>query len=142
MIRWNRRLPSHLLADGESKRLLSACSALEAELAQQISLCGLPAPEREYRFDLSRRWRADFAWPIDRLLVEVEGGIHTSGRHIRAKGFEEDSQKYNTATAMGWRLLRVTGAQIRNGQAVKWIEECLETEAGNTRIGLGSESEA
>ena len=48
-------------------------SELEELLAFQMRAAGLPEPEREYRFHEKRRYRADFAWPDHRLLVEGEG---------------------------------------------------------------------
>jgi very-short-patch-repair endonuclease len=46
-----------------------------AMLALHIRAVGLPEPKREYRFYPKRMWRADFAWPNEKLLVEYEGGI-------------------------------------------------------------------
>ena len=102
-------------------------SPLERELAFQITACGLPEPVREWRFAPPRRWRFDFAWPLldQKLAVEVEGGIWTRGRHTRGKGYQADLAKYNRATLDGWRVLRVTGAQIKSGEAVEWIEQAI-----------------
>lgn len=33
--------------------------------------------------------------------------------------------KYATATAMGWRVLRVTGDHVRDGRAVQWLQQAL-----------------
>jgi len=66
---------------------------------------GLPAPEREYRFH-QRRWRFDFAWPAERVAVEIEGAVYTRGRHTRGAGFSADCVKYNEAAAAGWCVLR------------------------------------
>ncbi len=75
----------------------------------------------EYRFDSIRRWRADFAFPKAKLLVEVEGGTWTQGRHTRGKGFEADCDKYNAAATLGWRVLRFTPGMIKRGEAVNVI---------------------
>lgn len=94
----------------------------------QIIAHALPEPETEYPFrgtSGKRRWRFDFAWPPEALALEVEGGTWTGGRHTRAKGFANDCQKYNEAMLEGWRVLRVTGDQIRSGQAVLWVMEAL-----------------
>lgn len=63
-------------------------------------------PEPEHRFHPTRRWRIDYAWPDQKLAVEIEGGVWTAGRHTRSKGFLKDAEKYNALTEMGWRLLR------------------------------------
>lgn len=68
----------------------------------------VPPPEREYIFAAPRRWRFDFAWPARRVAVEAEGGVWSGGRHVRPEGFERDVEKYNCATAEGWRVLRCT----------------------------------
>ena len=86
-----------------------------------------PMPEREYRFYALRRWRADFCWPKQKIIVEVEGGIWTSGRHSRGgKSFLADMEKYNTAVILGYKLIRVAGDHVKSGQAINWILECLD----------------
>lgn len=100
-------------------------SDLEETLAMYMRAVGIPEPLREYRFDPKRRWRADFAWPELMLLVEVEGGHWTNGRHTRGAGFEADCEKYNEAALFGWRVLRVTGTHIKSGEALAWIVRAL-----------------
>ena len=102
-------------------------SRLEESLLLQIKGAKLPQPAREYRFAPPRRWRFDLYWPAQRVACEVEGGIWTSGRHTRGKGFENDAEKYNVATLEGWRLLRVTGNMIGDGRAIAMIERALQT---------------
>ena len=63
---------------------------------------------KEYKFHPKRRWRFDYAIPDHKIALEVEGGVWTGGRHIRAQGFLGDMEKYNTATLMGWRVFRTT----------------------------------
>jgi len=87
---------------------------------------GLPQPEAEYRFDASRRWRFDFAWPDRRLAVEQEGGIWTNGRHTRGRGYLADLEKYNAATLAGWRVLRFTPEQINAGHCLNTLIEALK----------------
>ena len=101
-------------------------SDLEDLLAQQMQFVGLPTPEREYRFAPPRRYRADFAYPDRMLLIEVEGGVWTQGRHSRGAGFTEDCSKYNLAASMGFRVLRFTGDMIKSGLAVRTIEDVLK----------------
>lgn len=69
---------------------------------------GLPEPVAEFRFHNQRRWRFDYAFPAQKIAVEVEGGIWSGGRHTRGAGFLKDMEKYNAATALGWRVLRTT----------------------------------
>ena len=73
---------------------------------------GLPEPTLEYRFDAKRRWRFDYAWPAQKVALEVEGGVFTRGRHTRGAGFLKDIDKYNAATLAGWKVLRVTPKEL------------------------------
>lgn len=70
-------------------------------------------PEREYVFHETRKWRLDFAWPEQKVAVELEGGIWTGGRHTRAKGFQGDCHKHNALIAAGWRPFRFTADDLR-----------------------------
>lgn len=101
-------------------------SDLEDTLAWQMSITGLPAPMREFRFAPPRRWRFDFAFVTAKLAVEVDGGTWVQGRHSRGDGFEKDCEKVNAAAALGWRIVRVTAAMVEDGRALKAIEEALE----------------
>lgn len=102
-------------------------SPLEELLALQIRSDKLPPPKREFKFKASRKWMFDFAWddPCYRLAVEVEGGIHSGGRHTDPKGFERDAEKYNEAALMGWVLLRFTSGMIRRGEAISTLKRAL-----------------
>lgn len=79
--------------------------------------------EREYRFDLKRKWRADFRiGDVDRgYLVEIEGGTWVKSRHTTGRGFLEDCEKYNAAALLGWRVLRYTTDQVKSGAAIAQI---------------------
>ena len=103
---------------------------LERQLAAALALAGLPAPVPQFRFAPPRQWKADFAWPEARLLVEVDGGVFTRGRHTRGAGYIKDCEKLNAAVLAGWRVLRVTRPHIRRGQAVQWVTQALSGVAG------------
>lgn len=101
----------------------------ESQLAWQIQVAGLPSPQRQYKFHPQRRWKADFAWPTQRLIAEVEGIVWKTGeksRHQTGKGFTDDCEKYANAMLLGWRVLRVTPNQIKSGVALDWIEQLLQ----------------
>ncbi len=72
----------------------------------------------EYRFHEKRKWRFDFANLENKLAIEIEGGIYT-----RPKGFINDIEKYNTATAMGWKVFRCT---TDNLSGVFWYLDVLK----------------
>lgn len=96
-----------------------------AEYLFQIKTAGLPTPEFEFRFHAVRQWRADFAWPEEKLIVEYEGGVHTGGRHTRGQGFENDIEKYNEATLLGYRVIRITYGTVKSGMALEMTERAL-----------------
>ena len=81
--------------------------------------------EREYRFHPTRKWRFDFAFPSEKLAIEIEGGMATYGAHQRPKGFAEDCEKYNAAVKLGWRVLRYTTRMVTDGTAINDALEIL-----------------
>ena len=93
----------------------------------QMKAVGLK-PEREYRFYPKRKWKSDFAFPVQKVLVECEGGHWTAGRHVRGKGFENDCEKYNMAAELGYIVLRYTSKTIKSGEAVAQIERVVKLE--------------
>lgn len=100
-------------------------SQLEDELFYQIKIAGLPNPEREYRFASPRKFRADFAYPDRMILIEVEGGTWTRGRHTRGVGYQADCEKYNLAALLGFRVLRFTGEMVKSGNALGVIARMI-----------------
>ncbi len=76
---------------------------LQAEADRQGM--ALTLPEREYRFHPTRKWRFDFAWPEQRLAVEIDGGTWVRGRHVSGGGSHNDRDKRNAAQLAGWRVL-------------------------------------
>lgn len=116
-------------------------SDLEETLWYQIRVAGLPIPIREYRFCMTRKYRADFAWPAEMLIVECEGGTWSRGRHVTGAGFSADCEKYNLAALLGFRILRFTSKEIQNGEALRTIEKALARgikQQGIERLGLRS----
>lgn len=102
-------------------------SEREAELAMQIRALKLPSPEREFRFLPTRRFRFDFAWPAQKVALEVEGGTWISGRHNRGKGYASDCVKYSEAAILGWKVIRATGEMVTNGTALDLLQRALES---------------
>lgn len=90
-----------------------------------LEVRGLPRPEREWKFEVKRRWRFDYAWPQQMIALEVEGGVWTGGRHTRGAGFLKDVEKYNRAAVLGWRLLRVTPDKLVSFGTFEMLREIL-----------------
>lgn len=87
-------------------------SPLELKFIALWTYVGGPELVREYRFDESRRWRADFAWEKARLLIEIEGGVWNRGRHLTPRGFMNDAEKYLAATLQGWAVIRLVDSML------------------------------
>jgi hypothetical protein len=106
-------------------------SALESQLAYMIHCAGLPEPKTQYRLPElpDRKFAWDLAWPCERLLVDVQGGtwVANSG-HTSGKGLERDCEKMVLGTLCGYRVMFVTGLQVKDGRAVQWIEQALKGE--------------
>ena len=102
---------------------------LENRLARKIELAGLPMPISQYYWAKGegRQFRADFAWPAQKILAEVQGGIWAAdpGRHNRGSGYEADCARANLSQLLGWRLFQFTERMIGG-------EHQLESEAIQT----------
>lgn len=92
---------------------------------------GLPKPETEYFFATGRKWRFDFAWVEQKIALEVEGGIFMArhgkkSRHFHITGALADMEKYNTAAALGWRVLRCTPQQLMTKPILELLKHAFK----------------
>lgn len=70
--------------------------------------------EKEHRFDNIKKWRFDYAMPALKIAVEFEGGIYLQrSGHNTAKHYTKDTEKYNRAAVLGWRVIRVTAINYK-----------------------------
>jgi very-short-patch-repair endonuclease len=131
-------LPAHIraqIAPAKPGRLVklqaaAARSSLEDDLARQITRLAYHQTAlwvQQYKAITDRQWRWDFAFPGAGLLVEVDGGTRINGAHNRGARIEQDCEKQTAAAIAGWRTIRVTGDQVRDGRAATWIEQALHT---------------
>ncbi len=97
-------------------------SAGEELLAQQLRAYDIKF-EREVKFHPSRKWRIDFV--IGDLAAEVEGGIYNGGAHTRGSHFESDAIKYAEALLAGYRVVRFSTGQIKDGTAIDYIRKLI-----------------
>jgi hypothetical protein len=93
--------------------------AFTMALKAQTGICAV----KEYYFAKPRMWRFDYAILDKKIYIEVDGArfkkrqyrdkrtgqlITTiGGRHNSGKGFEDDCEKKNAATVLGWRGITV-----------------------------------
>jgi hypothetical protein len=76
---------------------------------------GLPAPVPQYVVLEAGEFlgRVDLAWPEHRLIVEYEGAYHFDGLQIR-----KDDDRYRQLVAAGWRVIRLSAADLRDMDGV------------------------
>ena len=100
-------------------------------LASIFEAAGVGAPVREHRFHQERKWRWDFAWPGEKIALEIHGGIWQSGRHSRGKGQLADWEKMNMGQLMGWIVLQAGTAQLANGAVVALVQSAFTARSLN-----------
>ena len=100
----------------------------EIALAGQLTARGIGF-ERELMLIPGRRFRFDFLLAEFALVIEVEGGTWSGGRHTSGVGFRSDCQKYNMALELGYRVLRYTTDMVTRGEAIAQVERIVATES-------------
>ena len=109
--------------------------SLEETFEKQLQEAGETTYERECKEPYRRataanprsRPRADFCWSREKVVVEVEGGTWSGGRHTTGAGFARDARKHAFALLDGWAILRVTSETIKKStDALNWTLELLE----------------
>lgn len=94
---------------------------------------------REYAWalEVGRDFRADVAFPVLRILVEVKGGAHAAGRAKQ----RADVEREGLAVSMGYRLLPLTPDQAKSEEGVELVlrtrYEALDAMAGTMRHPAG-----
>jgi hypothetical protein len=83
-----------------------------------------PVPQHEVGDDGGFIARVDFAYPAQRVAIELDGRRH----HIAPAAFERDRWKRNRLQLLGWDVLAYTWAQIVNdGAAVaRQVQQALK----------------
>ena len=76
----------------------------------------------EHKFHPIRKWRFDYAIVDKKIAIEQEGAVWVQGRHTRGSGFVKDMEKYNEATAMGWRILRFQPKELTELKSLEIIK--------------------
>lgn len=99
---------------------------IEGALVVELQRAGLAGYQRNYRFDPRRRSELDFAWVAQKVAIEVQGGIHSYGAHVRPEGYRRDAEKTRRAQLMGWIVLPCLAADVRDGSIVADVETALE----------------
>jgi len=74
--------------------------------ALQDKTDGYPDPVSEYHFSkqIGRNHRFDWAWPEQRVAVEIDGGVWVQGGGRHAQ--DVDREKLNIASSLRWFVFR------------------------------------
>jgi hypothetical protein len=97
------------LVDGRSE------SPAESWVRVACARAGLPVPIPQFIVVAAGEFlgRVDLAWPEHRVIVEYEGAHHFDELQIR-----RDDRRYERLVAAGWRVIRLSAADLRNMDAV------------------------
>lgn len=81
--------------------------------------------EREYVIpELQRKWRWDFADPVNRVALEFQGGIWMPNRgHSGGSGIRRDHAKLNAAQLHGWTVFHFDDKAVRSLMAVDLVRQ-------------------
>jgi hypothetical protein len=87
-------------------------SVLEDRFRRLIAESALPTPVPQYcvRDGSSIVCRSDFAYPDQRILIELDGERY----HMDRATFQHDRDKQNRAHVLGWIVYRFTWHQVRD----------------------------
>lgn len=100
----------------------------EAQLALAIVAEDLPRPECGFQVRLpnGKNARLDFAWPSQKLAVEVDGGrfIMGGGAHATA----QHHRRRNALVLLGWRILSFSPEMLDDDpwECTRAIREALD----------------
>lgn len=92
-----------------------------------VAASGLPAPELEYVFHPTRRFKADYAWPAQKLIVERQGGLwakegtRAKKAHTMPLAILRDYEKANLAQLVGFTYLQFTPSQLDSGEVIETL---------------------
>lgn len=92
-----------------------------------LASLNISQPQVEYMFHPTRKWRMDYAWPEQKIALEVEGGIFIQGRHSRGAGMKADFEKYNEAAVMGWRIIKCTPSDLCKSKTILMLKQYILT---------------
>lgn len=82
-------------------------------MKQQLNDANIPY-STEYKFHDVRRFKFDIALPILKIAFEYEGLVSSKSRHTSITGYTRDTEKYNLAQSMGWKVFRYTALNYKN----------------------------
>lgn len=87
----------------------------------------LPKPLQQQYIVPDRGFKADFYWPTERLIIEIDGLVH----RVKSR-FASDAEKHNLYVLSGFTYLRFTGQMLRHDitRVIEWTRQGLERGKG------------
>jgi len=68
----------------------------------------------------------DWAWPEQRVALEIDGGVWVRGAHGRGTGIVRDQEKGREAAALGWRILRCQPKELFTASVIDALTRALK----------------
>lgn len=107
-------------------------SPLETRLVRLLRRFGLPDPDRQVTVsdDHGMVGRIDFAYPTERIAIEVQSYAWHSSRRALSK----DAERFNRLQALGWIVILVTYEDLERHPATvaARVRSALESRHGTT----------
>jgi hypothetical protein len=63
---------------------------------------------KEYLFAYPRKFKADYVHFKSKVLIDIQGAIHTRGGHSTGTGIIRDCEKLMTANLLGYQMFYLT----------------------------------
>ena len=104
-----------------------------------VALCRahqLPEPTKEYPFarEANRRFRADYCWVPEKVILEVNGGLwRTKGAHNTGRALLRDYTKSNLAQRLGYVYLQCAPEGVTSGRILEEIGPLLQARQSHDR---------
>lgn len=105
----------------------------DREFLFQCKHLGLPPVFAQWRFARSEqpkirtsRWRCDFVFPDQQVMVEIDGGIWIKGAHSHPQDIIRNMSKGNDAILLGFAVLHFTPTEVKSGHAIQFTERVLQ----------------
>lgn len=108
--------PTVRKADPQTAESRLRHTPIEDRMAQVVAGLTIEQPQSQLAVvgRSGRTYRADFAWPTSRLIVEADG----RSSHDRSTSFQSDRDRDADLAATGWLTLRFTSLQLDQPERV------------------------
>lgn len=116
------------------KALGGAESTFEAECINRFRLLHLPEPQTQALLIAGRKYRFDIVFGEPwKVVVECQGGVHSSGRHVRGAGYEADATKLALAQIEGYLVVYITPGMLHSGVGGFLVLEAMKARGWQRR---------